>query len=182
MKIIVAVDKNWGIGKNNDLQVRNDDDLERFKKLTKNNIVVYGSNTLKTFPGSKPLKNRINILLDDKANNKTDILSNENETEALYIVNNFFDALDMINSLEKKYRDKEVYIIGGGSVYSQFLPYASEAIVTKWDFEKEADTFFDNLSENTNWEIYKEENVISEGGNFIITTYINNNIKKSYEE
>lgn len=170
MKIIVAVDKNWGIGFNGKLQVRNSEDLRRFKELTTNNIVVLGSKTLETFPGGKPLSNRINIMLDDKEEAK--------EFDGNYIVNSIDEAFDKIKELKKIYPEKEVYIVGGGSIYKQFLDYSDEAIITKWDIEEDADVYFPNLNELDNWNIYSEQNVKSDDGNFIVSIYLNNNVKK----
>ena len=64
MKFIVAVDKEWGIGYKGDLLARVRADLKNFQLLTKEKIVVYGSNTLATFPGGRVLKNRTNIVLN----------------------------------------------------------------------------------------------------------------------
>ena len=63
MKAIVAVDNKWGIGKNNDLLFSLKKDMDYFRQKTLNKVIVMGSNTLKSFPGGKPLKNRTNIVL-----------------------------------------------------------------------------------------------------------------------
>ena len=63
MKAIVCVDKNWGIGKNNDLLFHFKEDMRHFKEYTLGNVVVMGSNTLISFPDSKPLPGRTNIVL-----------------------------------------------------------------------------------------------------------------------
>ena len=63
MKTIVAVDEKWGIGKNNDLLFHLPEDMRYFREKTTGKIVVMGSNTLKSFPGGKPLKNRTNVVL-----------------------------------------------------------------------------------------------------------------------
>ena len=63
MKAIVVVDKNWGIGKNNDLLFRLPADMKHFRETTSGKVVVMGSNTLLSFPEGKPLKNRRNIVL-----------------------------------------------------------------------------------------------------------------------
>lgn len=56
MKTIVAVDEKWGIGKNNGLLFSIPEDMRFFRETTLNKVVVMGSNTLKSFPGGKPLK------------------------------------------------------------------------------------------------------------------------------
>ena len=63
MKAIVAVDKNWGIGKNNDLLFSIPEDMKFFRETTKGKVVVMGANTLRSFPNGSPLKNRVNIVL-----------------------------------------------------------------------------------------------------------------------
>ena len=63
MKAIVVVDKNWGIGKKNDLLFSLPADMKHFRETTAGKVVVMGSNTLLSFPGGKPLKNRTNIVL-----------------------------------------------------------------------------------------------------------------------
>ena len=65
MKTIVAVDKEWGIGKNNGLLFHLPADLKYFKEKTLDKIIVMGGNTLLSFPGSKPLPRRTNIVLSD---------------------------------------------------------------------------------------------------------------------
>ncbi len=170
MNIIVAVDKNWGIGYHGELQVRNSEDLKRFKELTTNNIVVLGAKTLDTFPGKKPLPDRINIILNDQ--------EEEKEFDGNYIVTSFEEAIDKIKKLQKEFPKKQVYIVGGASIYKQFLDYSNMAIVTKWDFEEEADAYFPNLSELDNWKIYSEQNIKNDEGNYIVSTYINEKVKE----
>ena len=63
MRAIVVVDKNWGIGKNNDLLFSLPADMKHFRETTTGKVVVMGSNTLRSFPGGNPLKNRVNIVL-----------------------------------------------------------------------------------------------------------------------
>ena len=63
MKLIVAVDKNWGIGKDNKLLVSIPADMKMFRQETTGKVVVLGRKTLATFPGGLPLKNRTNIIL-----------------------------------------------------------------------------------------------------------------------
>lgn len=170
MKIIVAVDNNWGIGCNGELQVRNKEDLRRFKELTTDNIIVLGSKTLGTFPNSKPLSNRINIILDDQEEAK--------EIDGNYIVNSIEETFEKLKELKKTYPKKQAYIVGGASVYKQFLDYCDEAIITKWDFEEKADVYFPNLNELENWQIYSEQNIKSDDGNFIVSVYLNSDVKK----
>ena len=129
MNIIVAVDKNWAIGKDNKLLVSIPADMKMFRQETTGKVVVMGRKTLESFPNGLPLKNRTNIVL---TGNK-----DYNVKDAI-IVHTVEELLEEI----KKYPSEEVYCIGGGSVYKQLLPYCDTAHVTKIDFAYEADSYF----------------------------------------
>ena len=146
MKIIaiVAVDNNWAIGKNNQLLYNVPIDMRFFKEATTKQIVVYGYNTLLSFPKQQPLPNRINIVLTSK---KLDI-------ENLIVANSIQDLEKTLQFLRANNPDKDVFICGGASVYKQLLSLCDEAMVTKIDAETEgADAFFPNLDKNENWEM-----------------------------
>ncbi len=143
MKLIVAVDANWGIGCKNELLVRIPSDQRMFREKTTGNVVVMGRKTLESFPGSKPLKDRVNIVLTKE---KRESLNGE------VIVNSMEDAMEEI----KKYPEESIFIIGGETIYRQFLPYCNEAYVTKIDHAYEADAHFPNLDEDAEWKIAEE--------------------------
>jgi dihydrofolate reductase len=145
IKGIVCVDKNWGIGKVNketgvgQLLFNIPADLKYFKEKTNHNIVVMGKATYDSLP-KRPLPNRINIVLWDKAP-----LTVETKDGVIFF-NNFDALLSFIKILSKEY---DVFICGGASVYKLFLPYYDEVLVTKVDAEdKEATVFFPNLVKN----------------------------------
>ena len=140
MKLIAAVDKNWGIGKNNKLLVSIPSDMKFFRSETNGKVVVMGRKTLESFPNGMPLKNRTNIVLTRDQN---------------YHVKDTIVVHDIPELLEelKKYPDDQIYVIGGGKVYEELLPYCNVAHVTKIDFAFEADTFFPNLDQMEEWEI-----------------------------
>ena len=143
MNIIVAVDKNWAIGKDNKLLVSIPADMKMFRQETTGKVVVMGRKTLESFPNGLPLKNRTNIVL---TGNK-----DYNVKDAI-IVHTVEELLEEI----KKYPSEEVYCIGGDSVYKQLLPYCDTAHVTKIDFAYEADSYFPNLDEMTEWKVTAE--------------------------
>ena len=148
MKMIVAVDKNWAIGKNGDLLIRIKQDLKRFKEMTTNNVIILGRKTLETFPNKKPLSNRINIIL---TKNK-----NYNNIDAI-ICNDIESAI--IES--KKFTDKEIFIVGGASIYNAMIDKCDTIFVTKINYEfQNADTFIENLDNKKNWKISKIEKTI----------------------
>ncbi|MBE7081793.1 MAG: dihydrofolate reductase [Clostridiales bacterium] len=164
MKAIVAVDKNWGIGKNNDLLFSIPLDMAFFREQTKGKVVVMGSKTLKSFPNSKPLKNRTNI-----------VFHRGNEVyEGCIVVK---DLTELGKALES-YNNDDVFVIGGGSIYNLLLEYCSEALITKVDADGDATIFFENLDNNKDWVCIKEDAILeSNGYKFKFTTYKNKNVK-----
>ncbi|HHV42661.1 MAG TPA: methylated-DNA--[protein]-cysteine S-methyltransferase [Clostridiaceae bacterium] len=142
MKIIVACDRHWGIGNEGDLLVHISADLKRFKDITVNNIVVYGRKTLATFPSALPLPNRINIILT----------RNEDfPAQPAYIVNGLAELFSILEKLRRDFERKDVYVIGGSSVYEQLLPYCDEVLLTLVDAEFEADSYFPDLDQAVDW-------------------------------
>lgn len=162
MKAILHADKQWGIGKNNDLMFSIPLDMKFFRETTLNKIVVMGNNTLKSFPNGKPLKNRINIVLSRSENTRDDCI--------------FVKSLDQLFNVLSKYNSDDIYIIGGSSIYKMLLPYCSEVLVTKVDAVGGADTFFENLDENNEFElIYESEPIVTNGYTIQFTAYKNTN-------
>ena len=140
MNLIVAVDKNWAIGRNNKLLVSIPDDMKFFRETTTGKIVVMGRKTLESFPGKKPLKNRVNIVLTS---------DHSYQVDGAVIVHD----MDELHEELKKYDEESIYIIGGESIYRQMLPYCDVAHVTKIDHAYEADAYFPDLDSDPEWEI-----------------------------
>ena len=140
MNLIVAADKNWGIGKDNKLLVSIPSDMKFFRQETMGKVVVMGRKTLESFPNGLPLKNRTNVVLTSDKNY---------QVKDAVIVHSIDEVLEEL----KKYDDDEIYVIGGGKVYEELLPYCDVAHVTKIDFAFEADTHFPNLDEDPEWGI-----------------------------
>ncbi len=138
MNLIVAVDKNWAIGKNNKMMWSIPADMRFFREKTTGHVVVMGRKTLESFPNGLPLKNRTNIVLTADTN---------------YHAGNAVIVHTMEALLEKlkEYEEEEIFVIGGESVYRQLLPYCETAYVTKIDHAYEADTYFPNLDEMAEW-------------------------------
>ena len=143
MKLIVAVDENWGIGKKGDLLKSIPDDMRFFRETTRKAILVMGYNTLLSFPNSKPLPGRLNIVLADIPG----------LTIPGVVVCNTMD--DLLSLLENFCSD-DVYVIGGGMMYRQLLPYCDTALITKMRFSGDADTFIPNLDEADEWSVKSE--------------------------
>ena len=140
MNLIAAVDENWAIGNKDDLLVRIPADHKAFRQETTGKIVVLGRKTNETFPQGLPLKNRTNIILSTNKNYQV--------KDALVV-----HGLEELFACLKDYDTKDVYVIGGESVYRQLLPYCDTAHITKIDHAYEADAYFPNLDKLPEWEI-----------------------------
>lgn len=140
MNMIVAVDSNWAIGHKGKLLVSIPEDMQFFRRETTGKVVVMGRKTLESFPNGLPLKNRVNVVITkDKEYNVKDAI----------ICHSIEETLEVL----KQYNDEDIYVIGGESVYRQFLPYCSVAHVTKINYSYDADTYFPNLDEMDEWTI-----------------------------
>lgn len=134
MKLIVAVDKEWNIGNKGDLLFYIPDDLKFFRSQTIEKVCVMGRKTLESFPGSKPLKNRVNIVLS----RNTDL-----EVEGA----TFVKDVDELQEVIKQYNTNDVYVIGGESIYTLLLPMCDTAVITHIEaVAPEADKKFPELS------------------------------------
>ena len=134
MKMIVAADRNWGIGKNGDLLVHIPEDMEFFKEKTMGNVVVMGRKTFESFPGKKALPGRVNIVLTGNP---------DWAAEGAVVVHNMKE----LHTVLADYEDDRIYIIGGGQIYADFTDRCSSIYVTHIDQSYEADTWFPNLEE-----------------------------------
>ncbi|MBE6682822.1 MAG: dihydrofolate reductase [Ruminococcaceae bacterium] len=140
MKLVVAVDQNWGIGNKGELLARVRSDLKYFQSLTKGNAVILGSKTLATFPGGRPLKDRENIVLSRRSDYQPD------GAVVFHSVEELLEGIKHLNN-------DSVFVIGGASIYEQLLPYCDTAYVTKFEKAFESDAFFPNLDESPEWEL-----------------------------
>lgn len=140
MKLIVAVDKNWGIGNNNKLLVSIPSDMKFFRQETSGKVVVMGRKTLESFPNGMPLKNRNNIVLTHNP---------DYEVKGAVVVH----SLEELHEELKNYKSEDIYVIGGEGIYRQLVDECDVAHITKIDYEFEADAYFPNLDEKPEWEI-----------------------------
>ena len=140
MNMIVAVDRNWAIGYKGGLLVSIPEDMKFFRTETSGKVVVMGRKTLESFPNGLPLKNRTNLVLTRNANYQVKGAQ-------------FFSSVEEVLEELKKYDSEEIYIIGGDTIYKQFLPYCDVAHVTRIEHAYEADAWFPNLEEDEEWEL-----------------------------
>lgn len=145
MNIIVAVDKKWGIGNKGKLLVSIPRDKKLFRDETTGKVIIMGHNTLLSLPGSQPLAGRKNIVLSrDKS------LSIKGAT----VLNSVDACIDYLR--KNNIKDSDVFVIGGESVYNDFLPYCDVAHITYIDYEYEADRHFLNLDISNEWSLVLE--------------------------
>lgn len=143
MNLIVAVDKNWAIGYKGDLLVKIPADMRFFRDETINKAIIMGRRTLESFPGGQPLPQRLNVVLTNDPNFKV---------KDAVVVHSIQEALQAVEG----YASEDVYVIGGATIYNQFLSYCDVAHVTKIDYGYEADTFFPNIDQMEDWELTGE--------------------------
>jgi dihydrofolate reductase len=143
ISIIVSVSENWAIGKDNQLLWKLSSDLKNFKKLTTGHSIIMGFNTMKSLP-NQHLPNRTNIVLVDDPD---------------FVGENIIPSFSMADALNKAhyYDDSgEIFIIGGGSIYKQFLPLANKLYLTVVHTEIDGDTFFPEI-DDSEWKLEYSE-------------------------
>ncbi|MCD4772140.1 MAG: dihydrofolate reductase, partial [Bacteroidales bacterium] len=144
-------------GKDNKLLWHISEDLKRFKRITKGNKIIMGKNTYLSLP-VRPLSNRENIVITDVQGEKF---------EGCTTVNSIDEALELCNEKE------ESFIIGGASIYKQFLDYANKFYLTRVNKDFEADTFLE--VDFSDWKLVEEENIVDDPQNdftYSFLTYI----------
>jgi dihydrofolate reductase len=149
ISIIVAIARNFGIGKNNELLFHLPNDLKRFKEITSGHTLIMGRNTLLSLP-KWPLPRRRHIVITDRK---------EDHFEGCETVYSLYDALDKVE------HENEAFVIGGGLVYRQFYPLAGKLYLTIVDKSFDADTFFPEIDFNE-WEEVSREDLYDKKNGF----------------
>ena len=143
MNLIAAVDSKWGIGYKNKLLISIPDDMKFFKEMTTGKVCIMGRSTLNSLPGGRPLSGRVNIVLTrDKSFKKDGVIAANSVEQVLEII--------------KEYNTKDVFVIGGESIYSQFMPYVDTAFITYIDYTYQADKYMENLDKSADWKMTVE--------------------------
>ena len=156
MEAIVAVYSDWGIGSGGTQPVVLKADRAHFKELTMGAAVIVGRKTLEDFPGGKPLKGRHNIVVSRQ----------KLEIEGAELVHSTEQAL------EAAARQERCLVIGGASVYRQFMPWVDTVHVTKIDLAPRSDSYFPNLDAHEDWQRQEEESWQEENGlRYCFVTY-----------
>ena len=156
MKLIVAADKNWAIGKDNDLLCHLPGDLKYFKERTTGKTVVMGRKTLESLPGGKPLPKRTNIVLTR---------DESFEKEGCVIIHS-------IEELLEKYGQEDLMVMGGAEIYTKLLPYCDTCYITELDKEFEADKHIPNVSADPSFEkVWESDEQIENGISYRFVEY-----------
>ena len=154
ISIIVAVSEDWGIGKDNELLWHISEDLKRFKKLTTGNTIIMGKKTWESLP-RRPLPGRKNIVLTD----------NPKETFEGAVT-----GYSIEDGLSKCDKNEEIFIIGGGSIYRQFMPLADRLYITHVHKKAPADIYFPEIDLKI-WEVSEKEEFVDTENHDIPYTY-----------
>ncbi|MDO5400870.1 MAG: dihydrofolate reductase [Eubacteriales bacterium] len=139
MELIVAVNDDWGIGRDGTQPIALSADRKFFRETTRGCLVIAGRRTIEDFPGRKPLPGRVNVALTRSVR----------ELPGFTVCDSPEAALALAQAAPR------AMVIGGGSVYRQLLPWCDTAYVTKIHACPESDTFFLNLDENADWYLEK---------------------------
>jgi dihydrofolate reductase len=137
--IVAAAAENNALGKDNDLIWRLPDDFKRFKALTSYHHIIMGRKTFESFP--KPLPNRKHVVVTRQENY---------QNEAIEVVHSLEEAIQFSST------EDQIFIIGGGEIYKQALPFANKIELTRVHGEFEADAFFPEIDEEK-WDLVNSE-------------------------
>lgn len=135
MELIVAVYDDWGIGRDGTQPIALSADRKFFRETTRGAMVIAGRRTIADFPGQKPLPGRVNVALTRSVK----------EIPGFTVCEGVEEAVKLAKTADR------CFVIGGGSIYRQLLPYCDAAYITKVHVTPESDTFFPNLDELDDW-------------------------------
>lgn len=159
IRLIACIDEANGLGINNQLLYRLKDDLKRFKTLTEGNAVVMGRKTYESLPNG-PLPGRSNFVIS----------TTSGMIPGAWLYRSVSDFLEG-GSRHPDTKDRKVYVIGGGEIYSQFIQHANFLDITEVKKTKRADSFFPMIDPEI-WEKEMASDYITENGvSFRYVTY-----------
>ncbi|NLY81316.1 MAG: dihydrofolate reductase [Clostridiales bacterium] len=151
MNLIVAVDQNWGIGKDGDLLKRISGDMKYFRNTTMGKVIIMGRRTFESLPGKKALPGRTNIVLTRTANYAAQgckVLGSEEE---------LFAEIE-------KYDREDLFLIGGAKMYEEYIDCCDTLYITKIYETYEADRYMVNVDKRDGYLVTWESDVIEEDG------------------
>ena len=148
-KIIACINQKKALGKEGKLLYTIKNDLANFKRMTLGNVVIMGRKTFESLPNGEPLKDRINVIITSNEE-----FSVDSKFDNVFIVKSIEDAIELCEAL---FEGKELFVIGGESVYRQFMEkgLVDEMRLTIVNDETEGDVFFPEYNEDE-WYVYYE--------------------------
>ena len=165
MNAIAAVSLDWGIGKDNDLLFHIGEDMKRFRALTTGGTVIMGRKTLDSMPGGKPLPRRRNIVLTRQA---------DFAREGVEVTHSPEEVLRLTAGEDPE----KVWVIGGGEIYRQLLPYCRLCWLTRVYARPESAVFFPDLDTLPQWQVLRSGAIVSDGTwDYQFIEYINQESK-----
>ncbi len=151
MKLIVAADNNWAIGRSGAIPWHIAGDMKFFRETTTGNVIVMGRRTLESFPHGRPLPDRVNIVLTRNADYKK---------EGVLIVHSEEELSEAVSSFDPG----RVFVTGGAEIYKQLLHAVDTCLVTRVDGEFPADTYFPDLDKCGDFRLAWESEEQEENG------------------
>ncbi|MFA7245120.1 MAG: dihydrofolate reductase [Candidatus Magasanikbacteria bacterium] len=143
LSLIAAISENNCIGKNNALPWNIKEDMKHFKEITSGNIVLMGRNTWESIPERfRPLPNRKNIVITRDEN---------------YLLPENVEKYFSIEEALEKYKNENVFIIGGASIYKQTIDIADKLYITEVHKTFDGDVFFPEINKNIWKEVGRED-------------------------
>lgn len=160
IKLVVAVDNNFGIGYENTLLYRVKEDLKRFKELTTGHFVVMGRKTFESLPSALPSRTNVVVTRNKKYAVNDPCVIIEHDIERLV---SLYQGTGQ--------QDKDIWVIGGSEIYEQFLPYADEIHLTLIHKDAEhVDTYFPvEKAKALDFEIVQYDTIFSESENYKVS-------------
>ncbi|SJZ67093.1 dihydrofolate reductase [Eubacterium coprostanoligenes] len=133
ISMIAAVGKNLELGKDNDLIWHFKEDMKFFKETTMGHPVIMGRKTFESLP--KALPGRKNIVISANPEYKAD---------GAEVVTSVEEAIKLAET-----ENTDAFVIGGGRIYNEFLPYADNLYLTEINAESpDADTYFPDFNKS----------------------------------
>lgn len=142
-KIIACINQNLTLGKDNELLYHIKSDLQNFKRITLDSVIIMGRNTYESLP-KKPLPHRINIVITTDTNYKAD---------GCIVVHSIEECIELC---EREYNTFDCYVIGGGKIYNEFIErdLIDTMYITEVSDTQEGDSFFPNVLMDEKWRIF----------------------------
>ena len=158
-KIIACINQKMALGKDGSLLYKIRNDLANFKRCTLNNVVIMGRSTYESLPNGEPLKDRINVIVTSNEEFGVDV-----KYDNVYIVHSINDAVELCDAF---FYDKEVFVIGGESIYRQFMEanLIDEMRLTIVNDDGDGDVFFPQYNEEDWYVYYKSMAQVSSNDN-----------------